>query len=102
MKLCEKIKKEICDVLSLGRFSIVKCFLQIRMIFERSEPRYLLNVLYIDPFLKWIQFDSEDKILIMLAEKIKSTTIELSDIKMNLETAEKEILENDDIEMNDK
>ena len=38
----------------------------------------------------------------MLAEKIKSTTIELSDIKMNLETAEKEILENDDIEMNDK
>ena len=102
VKLCEKIKKEICDVLSLGRFSIVKCFLQIRMIFERSEPRYLLNVLYIDPFLKWIQFDSEDKILIMLAEKIKSTTIELSDIKMNLETAEKEILENDDIEMNDK
>ncbi len=102
VKLCEKIKKEICDVLSLGRFSIVKCFLQIRMIFERSEPRYLLNVLYIDPFLKWIQFDSEDKILIMLAEKIKSTTIDLSDIKMNLETAEKEILENDDIEMNDK
>ena len=102
VKLCEKIKKEICDVLSLGRFSIVKCFLQIRMIFERSEPRYLLNVLYIDPLLKWIQFDSEDKILIMLAEKIKSTTIELSDIKMNLETAEKEILENDDIEMNDK
>lgn len=99
-KLCEKIKNEICDVLLLGRYSIVKCFLQIRMIFERSEPRYLLNVLYIDPFLKWIQFDSEDKIFAMIAETIKKTNLELSDIKMNLETAEEEILEeNENVEM---
>ena len=104
VKLCEKIKKEICDVLSLGRFSIVKCFLQIRMIFEKSEPRYLLNVLYIDPFLKWIQFDSEDKIFLMISETIKKTKIEITDMKMNLETAEKEILEqnDDDIEMNNE
>ena len=90
-KLCEKIQKDLVTILSLGRFSLVKCFLQIRMIFEKNEPRYLLNMIYIDPILKWIQFHSEDKIFTMIGEVVKKIKLDLTEIKLNLENIENEI-----------
>jgi len=47
--------KDLVELLGLGRKFIVKALLEIKVLFERSEPRNLLNVLYIDDFIVWVQ-----------------------------------------------
>ena len=93
IKLCEKIKMNVIEVLKKGKFGLTKCFISIRKIFEKSEPRYLLNTLYIDPLLKWIQFYSEEKIIKILIVKLNEIKIKKEDLKLNLEIVEKELLE---------
>lgn len=93
IKLCEKIKMNVIEVLKKGKFGLTKCFISIRKIFEKSEPRYLLNTLHIDPLLKWIQFYSEEKIIKILIVKLNEIKIKKEDLKLNLEIVEKELLE---------
>ncbi len=92
-KLCEKVKNNVIEILSKGKFGLTKCFIIIKKIFEKSEPRYLLNTLYINPLLKWIQFYSEEKILNILIEVIKNIKIEKDDLKLDLDIVEKELFE---------
>lgn len=42
-------------MLKFGKLAIFKIFLQIKRLFEKSEPRYLLNRLYIDDFCVFLQ-----------------------------------------------
>ena len=101
-KLCERSQKEVCDILKCRRYGIVKCLLKIRMIFEKSEPRYLLNLLYIDPFLKWVQFYSEEHLFVIIANEIEKIKVKEIDVKLNLENAEKDVMEKEaaeDVEM---
>ena len=93
-KLCEKVKNNLIEILSKGKFGLTKCFIMIKKIFEKSEPRYLLNTLYINPLLKWIQFYSEEKIINILIEVIKNIKIEKEDLKLDLDKIEKELIEN--------
>jgi protein SHQ1 len=53
--LVEKTVGDLVGVLKLGRKFIVKALLEIKVLFERSEPRNLLNVLFIDDFIVWVQ-----------------------------------------------
>ena len=92
-KLCEKVKNNVIEILSKGKFGLTKCFIIIKKIFEKSEPRYLLNTLYINPLLKWIQFYSEEKIINILIEVIKNIKIEKDDLKLDLDIVEKELFE---------
>ena len=63
-------------------------------IFEKNDLRYLLNTLYINPLLKWIQFYCEENKINLLIEIIKSTKIEKDDLKLDLDNVEKELFEN--------
>ena len=92
--ICEKVKNNLIEVLSKGKFGLTKCFISIKKIFEKSEPRYLLNTLYINPLLKWIQFYSEEKIINIIIEVIKNIKIEKDDLKLDLDKVEKELIEN--------
>ncbi len=38
-----------------GKKHILKCLLEIYVMFNNSEPRYLLNQLYIRDYIIWIQ-----------------------------------------------
>ena len=72
------------------------------MIFEKSEPRYLLNLLYIDPFLKWVQFYGQEYLFVILANEIEKIKVKEIDVKLNLENAEKDVMEKEaaeDVEM---
>ena len=92
IKICEKIKFILFEILKTGKFGIIKCFLDIRNILEKNEPRFLLNRIYIDPLLKWIEFFSEEKIFFIIKDIINNINIKKSDLKLNLEKYENEYL----------
>ena len=94
IKICEKIKNNLNEILQTGKFGIIKCFLDIRNILEKNEPRFLLNRIYIDPLLKWIEFLSEEKIYIIIKDIINNINIKKDDLKLNLEKYENEYLNN--------
>ena len=94
IKICDKIKKNLYEILETGKFGIIKCFLDIRNILEKNEPRYLLNRIYIDPLLKWIEVFSEEKIFVIIKDTINDLNIDKEDLKLNLENYESEYLNN--------
>ena len=94
IKICEKIKNNLYEILQTGKFGIIKCFLDIRNILEKNEPRFLLNRIYIDPLLKWIEFLSEEKIFLIIKDIINNINIKKDDLKLNLEKYENEYLKN--------
>lgn len=53
--------------------SVLKCFLQVHQLFNKSDPRYILNQLYIQDYCVWIQ-KSNDETLASLAESLASVT----------------------------
>lgn len=50
-----KILLDAKQTLKNGKAFILKCFVKIRILFQKSEPRYLLNTLYIDDIIIFIQ-----------------------------------------------
>ena len=92
IKICHKIKKIIIKVLELGRFSVLKCLLKIKNIFDRNEPRFLLNIIYIDPLIKWIQNYGDDKIFDIIKEYLMKININKDQLKLDLEIFEKDYL----------
>ena len=89
----------------MGRFGILKCLLKIKNIFDRNEPRFLLNVIYIDPLIKWIQNDADDKIFEIIKNVINKISIKKEQLKLDLDVIENDYLnninENEDVIMKD-
>ena len=67
---------------------MLKAFLKIKFLFERYEPRYLLNILYIDDFCLYIQSISIE-IFENLANEIDELKISTKDLDLNLDNIEK-------------
>ena len=102
IKLCDKIKYLLGKVLDIGRFGILKCLLKIKNIFDRNEPRFLLNVIYIDPLIKWIQDDADDKIFEIIKNVLDKIKITKKQLKLDLDIFENEYLNNIDSDINMK
>jgi len=84
--LCEKIKNsDIPFILNNGKSYILKSLLNIRIAFERSEPRFILNQIYIDQLIRWVQ-TSNESVWKIIGEKIDSIEIQITkiDLKLNL------------------
>jgi protein SHQ1 len=101
IKICKKVQEDLSGILTRGIFQILKFFLKTRILFERSEPRHILNKIYVDSFIKWLQFYSIEKIWNLLGNAIKNIIIEKKDLKMGLEEYENEFeFNNDEMETN--
>ena len=92
IKICQKVKYIIVKILENGRFCVLKCLLKIKNIFDRNEPRFLLNIIYIDPLIKWIQNYADDKIFEIIKEEMIKININKGQLKLDLETFEKDYL----------
>lgn len=80
--LCETVFEDLKDILRLKRKFVIKCLLHIYDTFLNSQ-RYILNTLYINDYIHYVNFSKEDlcdKALCEL-EKIK---INKSDLGLNL------------------
>ena len=99
IKICDKIKYIIIKILEMGRFSILKCLLNIKYIFDRNEPRYLLNIIYIDPLIKWIQLYAHDKIFQIVRDILINIQIDKKLLKLDLDIIENDYLNNNEDNM---
>ncbi|KAK7073989.1 Hsp90 cochaperone shq1, partial [Halocaridina rubra] len=66
---------------------VLKCLLEIQRIFNSSEPRYLLNQLYITDYCIWIQRVKDNK-LISLADSLRKIKVKKEDLCLELEELE--------------
>jgi len=82
-ELCEKLKEDVSKVFGKGKVEVLKALLNIKMVFERSEPKYLLNRIYIDDFSIWIQKIDEAK-LIGISKRIEELKITKEEIELPL------------------
>lgn len=61
------------NVIPTGQKRVLKCLLEIQRLFNLSEPRYLLNSLYIADYCVWIQSVKDNK-LISLADSLRKVS----------------------------
>ena len=67
----------------------MKIMLDIKDTFNKSEPRFLMNMIYIDLFCLWIQ-KSNDSIWSLIHSQLKNVKISNNDVNLNLDEIEKE------------
>lgn len=83
--------EDLVHYLRTDKILILKSFLKIKHILERSEPRYLFNTLYIDDFCVFLQ-SVDKKVYEDLATQIEGFKIEKSELGLGLEEIEKDAL----------
>lgn len=59
MKLLQVVD-DCRKVLAAGRKAALRPLLRLRRLLDQSEPRYLLNQLYVDDYCVWIQRAADD------------------------------------------
>ena len=100
-----KIAGDAISILQGGRRVVLRCLLQLRKIFENSTGHYLLNKLYIDPIIFWIQ-SIEESVLSEFAggmEKLgkdmqSNSSVWKDRIGLNLIGIEKTLHENEELQ----
>ena len=63
---------QVVDIFSQGPRCILRCLLQTRTILEESELYYLGNKLFLDPYLAWLQRDTDQ-----IGDRIKQIQVPL-------------------------
>eukprot|EP00357_Protocruzia_adherens_P007018 CAMPEP_0115040254 /NCGR_PEP_ID=MMETSP0216-20121206/44675_1 /TAXON_ID=223996 /ORGANISM="Protocruzia adherens, Strain Boccale" /LENGTH=512 /DNA_ID=CAMNT_0002421371 /DNA_START=90 /DNA_END=1628 /DNA_ORIENTATION=- len=96
-ELAQVINKNATERLRTGKKDILKCFLNIKHLFERTEPRYLLNRLFIDDFCIWIQQVPHSK-FVELADELDATTVTKDDLDFDIPRYERKAVEGGDEE----
>jgi protein SHQ1 len=73
-KLSTQCIRDVITLFTSGKSQILRCLLEIKYIFEHSpgSGQYLLNKLYIDDYCSWIQFENENR-FIVLAQEMEQT-----------------------------
>ena len=75
-----------------GKVLLLKIFLKLRNAFEKNEPRYLLNTLYLDDYCFYIQ-KIDEKILSELSDQINKIIIEKGILYLNIEEIENKAMD---------
>ena len=77
------------QIIGKGKVYLMKIMLDIKDCFNMSDPRFLLNTIYIDLFCLWIQ-KSNDSVWSLIHVQLKQMKINKIDIDLNLEEIENE------------
>uniref|UniRef100_A0A1B6H022 Protein SHQ1 homolog n=1 Tax=Cuerna arida TaxID=1464854 RepID=A0A1B6H022_9HEMI len=89
--LAELVLRDTIAIMKLGRRQVLKCLLEVHSLFTHSEPRYLLNQLYISDYCIWLQRASERK-LAKFTETLEQVDISKGDMGFELEELEQAAL----------
>ena len=84
--------KDVKLIFGMGQVMILKILLKIKTLFEKNEPRYLLNILYIDDFCVFVQNVKKD-IFMDLVQEIQKVEILKESLDINLKEIEEQALE---------
>jgi len=71
---------------------ILKVLIKIKALFEKNEPRYLLNILYIDDFCIFLQ-NVKEELFLKVVKELQMIEIKKEDLDINLNEIEEQALE---------
>ena len=98
--LSMKVAKDVAEILSRGRRTIIRCLLQVHSIMERSESHYLFNKLFIDPMICWIQRCDELDVRAFSNRVLEATSrgafLTKSTLDLDLDELEESLISDDD------
>lgn len=86
--LCAASQQDTIKIIS-SRVLITKVLLHVKQLFNRREPFYLLNQLYIDDYIIWIQSRALDENLKKLAKNLARFRVEPNSLNLDLELLER-------------
>ncbi|XP_037070848.1 protein SHQ1 homolog [Pollicipes pollicipes] len=72
---------------SRGRKHLLKALLDVRRMLLESDPRYILNQLYVDDMCVWIQHVDE-AVIAGLSDALKSLSLDKCDVNLDLDELE--------------
>jgi len=87
-KLSLKVLEDTVNVFKQGKKRLLKCLLDVFQLFAKSDPRYLLNQLYIQDYCIWIQNCNEET-LKSLASSLELMKLSKEDVDLNLADLER-------------
>ncbi|XP_063234378.1 protein SHQ1 homolog isoform X2 [Bacillus rossius redtenbacheri] len=99
-ELALRVLEDARCVLRLGKKQLLRCLLGVRALFVASEPRYILNQLYVEDYCVWVQHASLHR-LQSLAEALGKVTLDKSAMDLDLpelESAARMVLEEEGAE----
>ena len=84
---------QVAAIVKNGRRCVIRCFLQMHGILDKSEFHYLGNRLYLDPYILWVQSRLHDTRLLAFSKELldarkKAFWIEKEALELNLEQIE--------------
>jgi protein SHQ1 len=74
----------VVQILRRGLRTVIRCFLQVRRILDRSELYYLGNKVFIDPYLAWLQKSNNvnfDELMMIQAGEMEQIVAQSLDLK---------------------
>lgn len=95
-ELCKLIQNDLIKILSLGRREVIRRFIQLHNLFKNDECGHILDTLFIQDYLIYLQKNITDNILIKLSEKISNCNISKDDLDLNLIQLESLPFENEE------
>jgi protein SHQ1 len=84
--------QDVQNLVSHGRRTILNILLRVRNIFKLDEQRYLLNRMFLDDYVVWIQYVDE-KMLKSLSEELRVLSFTKKSIRWDLKCLEDFVLD---------
>ncbi len=95
-QLCTTVHRHVANILRGGIKVVLKCLLQVHHIFTHNdEKRYLINLVLIDDYIRWIQ-TVPAVLLLQLADAVEKTQVSKESVDLNLDALEKLAKEEED------
>lgn len=57
--LCERVRRDVADILKGGRRAVVRALIGTRGILEKHEAYYVYNKIWVDDFCAWVTKNAE-------------------------------------------
>lgn len=86
--LCERVLEDVRCLFVGGKLHLLKCLLEVSKFMIVSDPRYILNDLYITDYCVWIQ-SADDKMILSLAKALMEVRVMKNQLELDLEELEK-------------
>ena len=104
-EMAESVKKDVLDLLKLGKNYVLKVLVATAVEMEENQPRYLLNILYLNDLVSCTQ-NQEDFFFENLASEFSKIKVKKDDLGLYLDKLEQRALEemqySDDMDSQDE
>jgi len=82
-QLCETITADLIKILAIGRKAVLKCLLAFKKVNEKRESGYLINRIFINDFIVWVQ-QAQDIMFQYALQELQDIKISKDDVDLGL------------------